>query len=76
MMRRKVSALVVVIPTLLWSASPIRAESGPTDSTEPASTAAERRDSSEPAPAGSGAVETTNRRWPRLLRRNRAAAKA
>ena len=37
MMRRKVSALVVVIPTLLWSASPIRAESGPTDSTEPAS---------------------------------------
>ena len=57
MMRRKVSALVVVIPTLLWSASPIRAESVPTDSTEPATTAAEA-DSSEPAPAGSGDVET------------------
>ena len=50
MMRRKVSALIVVIPTLLWSASAIGAESGPTDSTEPAGTAAEA-ETSEPGAA-------------------------
>ena len=57
MMRRKVSALIVVIPTLLWSASAIGAESGPTDSTEPAGTAAEA-ETSEPGAPGTGAVET------------------
>jgi ribose transport system substrate-binding protein len=57
MIRRKLSALFVVIPTMLVAASPIRAESGPTESTEPASSAA-ATEATEPTGDSSAAVET------------------